>query len=233
MSFVPPPATNKAPTSDGPLKVKVTSNNGTTAEVQVATVVPSPTVSNAAIKMAKNAPTLKITGSGFDTTNPANNKVTLNWQAIGTVTAVNGTGTQLTVSFTPIPPNKAPTSTGSFTAIVSANSGSSGPTAVQVAIVVNPPTVTTSNANLLTTANSIVIKGSGFDTTANGVNNVVTFDQAGVTGTVSAVNPTGTQITVMFGATKPGVGMLKAFVTSNGGVSGPAPGVQVANVVAP
>lgn len=75
--------------------------------------------------------TLVISGSGFSTT-PANNVVTLSSGA-GTVTAVNGTGTQLTYTFTTNP------SLGAVTAIVQVGSASSAP-AVQVATVVAPST---------------------------------------------------------------------------------------------
>lgn len=75
--------------------------------------------------------TLVITGSGFSTT-PSANVVTLS-SGVGSVTAVNGTGTQLTYTFTTNP------SLGALTAIVQVGSASSAP-AVQVATVVAPST---------------------------------------------------------------------------------------------
>lgn len=74
---------------------------------------------------------LVISGSGFSTT-AADNIVTLS-SGVGSVTAVNGTGTQLTYTFTTNP------NLGALTAVVTVGSASSG-AAVQVATVVAPST---------------------------------------------------------------------------------------------
>ena len=91
------------------------------------------------VNLAQNAPTLFITGTGFSST-PAQNTVSFNLGAAGTVIAA--TATQLTVSFT-----TAPTALAGLTAVVTSNGGSSG-AAVQVASVVVAPTVTANTANL-------------------------------------------------------------------------------------
>jgi len=75
---------------------------------------------------------LTIEGTGFDTFTPSNNTVAFNLGAVGTVTAA--TPTYLTIKF-----STRPTSTGTLTAIVTTDGGSSG-TAVQVATVEDPKT---------------------------------------------------------------------------------------------
>jgi len=85
------------------------------------------------------------------------------------------------------------------------------------------PTVTSSTSNLAATATTLIITGSGFDTTAG--NNTVTLNSG--TGTVTSA--TATQLTVTLN-TPPSVGNLTAVVTSNGSSSGSP--VQVATVVA-
>ncbi len=76
--------------------------------------------------MAANATTITINGFGFDPT-AANNTVTFNDGAVGTVTTA--TATSLTVTF-----STKPTTAGSLTAVVTTDSVSSG-AAVQVATV--------------------------------------------------------------------------------------------------
>ena len=117
-----------APTGLGSLTVVVTSNSGSSgAAKQVANVVGPPSVTTNTANLAQNAPILIITGTGFSTT-AAQNTVSFNLGAAGTVIAA--TATQLTVSF-----STAPTSLGSLTVVVTSNSGSSS-AAVQVANVV-------------------------------------------------------------------------------------------------
>jgi len=87
------------------------------------------------------------------------------------------------------------------------------------------PTVTVSTANLLTTATTLTITGTGFDTTA--ANNTVAFTPSG-TGTVTAATPTSLTVSSLAGLT---AGALNAVATTNGQSSG-AP-VQVATVITP
>jgi len=213
------------PTSLGSLTAVVKcygGDSGTPAgkPVQVATVVAAATVTKSTAKLAIDAPTITITGSSFDTT-AAGNTVTFNDGAAGTVTAVNASGTQLTVTFT-----TQPQSLGVLTAIVTCYGGKSG-APVQVAKVVAAPTVTVSTGDLSQSATTVSIRGTGFDPTAAG--NTVAFN-LGAAGTVTQVNALGTQLTVTLTVTPTSLGSLTAIVTSYGGASG-AP-VQVANVVA-
>ena len=129
-----------APMSLGSLTVVVTSNGGSSnAVVQVANVVAAPTVTANVADLAQNAPSLIIAGTGFSLT-AAQNSVSFNLGAAGTVIAA--TATQLTVSLT-----TTPTALGSLTVVVTSNGGFSG-AAVQVANVVAAPTVTVNTANL-------------------------------------------------------------------------------------
>lgn len=194
----------------GNLTAQATVNGiGNGSAVQVATVAPVVTSSTAAL--GANASTVTINGFGFDTV-AANNTVTFNNGAVGTITTA--TATSLLVTF-----STKPTSMGSLTAIVTSNSVSSG-SAVQVAAV--GPTVTSSTANLLLTAATMTINGFGFSTTPG--NNTVVFNN-GAVGTVTAA--TATALTVTF-STNPGAGALTATVTVNSFSSGAA--VQVASV---
>jgi hypothetical protein len=206
------------PTSTGPLTAVVTSYGAPSgAPVQVATVVDAPTVSAHSAQMARTAPSLAVTGSGFDPT-AAGNRVDFNLGAVGTVTAA--TATQLTVTL-----SAQPNATGPLTAVVNSFGGSSG-AAVQVATVVDAPSVNASSALLARTAPTIVIKGTFFDPTPAG--NRVDFN-LGAVGTVTAA--TTTQLTVTLSTQPTSNGPLTAVVTALGGSSGAA--VQVGTVVDP
>ena len=87
----------------------------------------APTVDIRTANLANNATSIVITGTGFNTT-AANNTVTFNNGAIGTV--ASATATQLNVNLT-----TPPTNTGSLTVVVTTSSISSG-SPVQVATVV-------------------------------------------------------------------------------------------------
>jgi len=84
------------------------------------------------------------------------------------------------------------------------------------------PTVTLNTANLLGTATTLTITGTGFFTTP--ANNTVAFTPTG-TGTVTAATATSLTVTSLSGLT---LGALNAVVTTNGVSSGTA--VQVATV---
>jgi hypothetical protein len=92
----------------------------------------------------------------------------------------------------------------------------------QTATIGSGPSITSNTSNLAATATTLIITGTGFDTTA--ANNTVTLSSG--TGTVNSA--TATQLTVTFN-TPPSVGNLTAVVTSNGSSSGSP--VQVASVV--
>ncbi|HSH93570.1 MAG TPA: hypothetical protein VK968_05455, partial [Roseimicrobium sp.] len=103
------------PNRVGPLLATVTADGLSSGPMQVATVVPAVTSGSSSIGL--NAATLTINGFGFDPI-AANNTVTFNNGAIGTVTAASAT--QLTVTIT-TPPAK----TGNLTATVTTNGNTS------------------------------------------------------------------------------------------------------------
>jgi preprotein translocase subunit YajC len=200
------------PTAIGSLTAVVTTNSQSSgAPTQIASVAPAVTAVTTSI--AANASTVTITGAGFSTV-AANNTVTFNNGAVGTVTAA--TATTLTVTF-----STKPQTAGSLTAIVVTNGASSG-AAVQVANVT--PVVTLSTANLAITASTITITGFGFSAIAAG--NSVVFNN-GAVGTITA--STATTLTITFTTKPTRTGVLTAIITSNLLASGLA--VQVANVI--
>jgi hypothetical protein len=114
------------PTTAGNLTAVVTTNSVSSGTaVQVATV--TPVVTSSIANLSHTATTFTIFGFGFDLT-AGHNTVVFNNGAVGTVTAA--TSTSLTITFT-----TKPTTLGSFTAVVTTDSVSSG-TAVQVATVI-------------------------------------------------------------------------------------------------
>lgn len=116
------------PSSNGGLTAVVTSNGGSSGNpVQVNTVVAVPTVSESSTSLAALGSYMTIAGTGFDAFTPSNNTVAFNLGAVGTVMAA--TSTSLTIQFSTLP-----TTSGSLTAIVTTDGGSSG-TAVQVGTV--------------------------------------------------------------------------------------------------
>lgn len=118
------------PTTTGSLTAVVavsTSNGDSGTAVQVATIVAAPTVSLNAAYFPIDDSELIIYGTGFDAGTPANNLVTFNHGAVGTVTAA--TTTQLTVSM-----DTQPNQTGNFTAFVNSFGGDSNTDTVGNAI---------------------------------------------------------------------------------------------------
>jgi hypothetical protein len=182
--------------------------------VQVANVVPAPTVSLSSASRAVNSPTtLVIAGTGFDST-AAGNQVVL---SSGAFTVASATSTSLTLTFTQAP------NLGSLTAVVTSFGGSSG-AAVQVATVIAAPTVSQSLVSrAVNSPATLVIAGTGFDSTAAG-NQVVLSS-----GAFTVASATSTSLTLTF-TQAPNLGSLTAVVTSFGGSSGAA--VQVATIVA-
>ncbi len=125
------------PAAGGSLTAIVTTgsiNSG--SAVQIARVIPVVNA-NAGLSLAANASSVVINGIGFDTT-AANNTVTFNNGAVGTVSSA--TATSLTVTF-----STKPTSAGSLTALVTTNSAPSA-AAVQIATVA--PVVTSATTSL-------------------------------------------------------------------------------------
>ena len=183
--------------------------------VTVATVVPDPTVTQSLKNLSINAPTLTITGTGFDPTPSSNTVVFSSLGAVGTVTSA--TATSLTVTF-----STRPSSFGVLSAVVTNGGGSSG-AAVQVANVT--PFVTSTTATRALGATTLTIAGVGFDPTPSG--NTVVFSSLGAVGTVTSA--TATSLTVTFSTRPSSLGALNATVMSFGFSSGPA--VTVATVV--
>ena len=175
------------------------------------TLTVNPTITLNTANLALGATTLTINGTGFDTT-AANNTVTFNNGAVGTVSSA--TSTTLTINLTTL------STAGNLTAVVTTNGASSG-TAVQVATV--NPTITLNTANIALGATTLTINGTGFDTTPG--NNTVSFNN-GAVGTVSSATSTALTINLTTLST---AGNLTAVVTTNGASSGTA--VQVATVV--
>jgi sugar lactone lactonase YvrE len=143
--------------------------------------------------------------------NPANNSVTFNDGAVGTVT--NATATTLTVTL-----NTPPANLGNLTAIVT-TAGTSTGAPVQVATVV--PVTTFTAAAVPINATTITINGSGFDPVA--ANNSVIFSN-GAVGTVTSASSTQLMVTLTTMPTV--VGPLTATVTTDGFTS--AQPVQIA-----
>ena len=195
------------------LKTNKSFGGASGSPVQVAYIVGAPTVVVNRASLAQDAPTLVITGTNFDPA-ASGNLVVLNFAA-GTVTSA--TATQLTVTLT-----AAPTSVGVLTAVVNTIGGTSG-RPVQVATVVNPPTVTPNAANTVAAA-PLIITGTGFDTTVSG--NSVTLN-LGAGGTVTSA--TANELSVTLSTPPTNLGALTAVVTSFGGSSGYP--VQVATLV--
>jgi hypothetical protein len=200
------------PSKAGSLTAIVTTNTETSGSAtQVATVTPV-VLANSGNVLRASATTLTIIGSGFDTT-LANNAVTFNNGAVGSVSAA--TATALTVSLTTLP-----TSVGNLSAIVVTNGVSSGASVVVASVV---PSVSVSTAGLAANVSTVTINGLAFSTTAS--QNTVVFNN-GAVGTVTAA--TATSLTVTFSTRPSAAGSLTAIVTTNSKSSGAA--VQVANV---
>ena len=187
------------PTGLGVLNATVSvSSVGSWGPTQVATIVPSPTVTSSSASLPITATSITIAGTGFSTT-LADDSVVFNDGVVGTITAA--TATALTVSIT------TPSAVGNLTAVVTSNDGNSG-SPVLVATV--KPVVTSNTTTLPANATSLTIEGFGFDTTAG--NNIVAFND-GAVGTVTAASPT--SLTVTFSTKPTTAGNLTAAVTTD------------------
>jgi hypothetical protein len=175
-------------------------------------------------KIAINAPTLAITGTGIST-NHSNDTITFSTlSATATVnTSPAPTVTSMTVTF-----GTPPSGVGWLRAKITV-SGTDSQTGVVVAEVVPAPTVTLTTTAISQTAQYITITGTGFDPNASGNSVVFSGAASPCTGTVYIVNSAGTEMTVLITAPT-STGQLKAVVTSYGGGSGSA--VEVASISA-
>ena len=208
------------PTTMGALTATVTSNGVPGTATQVGTVVPVLT-QIAGYTILASAPSVTISGAGFDTT-AANDVLSLNDGAVGTITAVNGTPpTSLTFTFTS---GFVPTA-GSIKGSIVVDGVSSTGGLVTIAGVT--PIVTSSTTARAANITSITIAGSGFDPTI--ANDSVSFTSGTSTFTGSVTAATPTSLTVAFGSgNNLTAGPLTALVTVN---STSAASVQVATVV--
>lgn len=193
----------------GSLEATVVVNGISSSPAQVATALPALTTSTA--NLSAGGVRITVAGAGFDPV-AANNSITLDNGAVGTVVAA--TPTLLTVNLT-----SRPTAKGALRASVTSNGISSGPL-VQIASVT--PSVTRTTTNVSLTASSMLINGFAFDPVA--VNNQVVLSN-GAVGTVTEATPT--QLTVAL-STPPSAGVLTAVVTSDGVSSGEP--IQVGSV---
>ena len=186
------------------------------AAVQVATygVVVTANTANVAI----NASNITIAGIGFDP-NSANDTVSFNLSAVGSVTSA--TATSLVVTF-----STDPTAYGNLTAIVSTTTNGSSSSTQVATIPTPPPTVTPNSTTLASGASTVTIAGTYFSTTAS--NDSVSFND-GAVGMVSSA--TATSLIVSFSTEPTASGTLTAVVTVSGQSSGAA--VEVANIPGP
>lgn len=201
------------------------------APVQVATVVPAPTVTATSFRLAQSASLLTINGANFDPT-AAGNTILFDVGSsscgrdcpVGVVTAA--TTTQLHVALS-IPQNAR----GPLTALVTSHGGSSG-AMMLVAYLVDPPAVTEASVIRAINAPTLTIRGTGFEPLPNAARNTVKLS-LGAVGVVTAAHRdtiTGAyELTVALSKQPTSKGILTAVVKSFFGSSG-AP-VQVAKVV--
>ena len=169
-------------------------------------------VANNTQRLAANATTLVIQGSGFDTGNPTQNVVTLSSGTVQSVTA--NTATQLTVTLA-----SAPT-VGALQATVSVDGLPSVTQQVATVVAASTPTVTASVSHLALNATTLAITGSNFDTDSADGTNVVTLS-SGTVQSVSVVDASHLLVTISGGLA---VGTLSATVTTNGVASANTPG---------
>ena len=163
------------------------------------------------------ATTILISGSLFDP-NMANDTVTFN-QTVDpgvTGTVIYATANYLGVSLSGL---NSSLIGKALDVAVSADGISSA--SVQVATISAAATIpsVTFSGTVPDSSVTLTIDGTNFDTT-NPANNTVIFTSLGVTGTVTAVNAAGTQLTVTISTSPTGLGALYASVTIDGISSG-------------
>lgn len=184
-------------------------------------VTPAPVAltSNLA-KVAINAPTLVIVGTGISATHTDDS---ITFSTLGATATVNSspapTSTSMTVTF-----GTPPSGTGYLLAKITV-SGTDSVAGIPVAIIVPAPTVSVTTTAIGAGAQTITVTGTGFG--PNPSDNSIAFTTLGTpTGTIQSVASDGTSMTVSVAAPT-GTGQLKAIVTSYGGASGSAIEVAV------
>ena len=195
------------PTTTGSLTAVVASPLSSGSPVQVAIVALGVVGTvDAANRSIVSTSTLTIAGTGFDTT-AANNTVTFNLNAVGTVTSA--TTTELVVTFSTFPD-----ALGSLTAIVDVVDYLSS-IEFEVATIVAQAVVTENLTTHPLNEATLIIDGTGFDSVTP-ANNIVTFSN-GAIGTVTAA--TAIELTVTLTTFPTNNETFTAIVNSFGGDS--------------
>jgi hypothetical protein len=173
-------------------------------------------------RLAANATTLIIHGAGFDPT-PAQNAVAMPGSGANNIQVTAATSTSLTVTFT------GPLAVGAVHATVTVDGHTSSLVQVATVVAASTPTVTANTSHLAANATTVVILGTGFDTTANGASNIVSLSQNSVPVPIASVTvKSSTELLVaLAGPLSPGA--LSATVTVN---SVSSTQEQIATVVA-
>lgn len=201
----------------------------------VATVVPTaaPAVTPSTTHLAINAPSLTLTGSGFDPV-AANNIVTFTVPH-GTLTGAvtQATATSLTVALS----GKGLQIGDTVQAAVTTDGVTSATVPVAALTAASTPSINANTGQLANNATSLVLTGTGFDPTAAGSTIVTLALPTGTPVPVTGVAVTSpTQLTVSVASLSGLSGVLNAALTVNG-VPAPLPpaqnGVQVASLIAP
>lgn len=162
-------------------------------------------------KIAKNATTATVYGSGFSTTT-ANDSVTFQTMSDGTTptaTVTAATANSLTLTF-----GVNPTTTGWLVGKVTV-SGSDSSLNLPFGLIVPAPTLSTATVAVGPGQTSVTLTGTGF---SNGMTWTSTSN-GNPTGTITGVNSAGTSATLTLTSSPSTTGTLSGKVTSNGGVS--------------
>ena len=197
------------PLATGALQATVTVNGVTSQAQQVATVTASstPTITASTNRVAANATELMINGTGFDTSSQGTNTVSLSSGTVKSVTV--NSATQLTLAV------EGPLTVGTLTATVTTNGVSSASQQVANVVAANVPAIDANSRNLFENADTVVIYGIGFDTSAEATTQVeLKLPSQSVTFSSITVN-SATMMTVN-GVSLPQPGVLTAKVTVNG-----------------
>lgn len=173
----------------GQLYATVTTSGDTSATVEVANIIAAlaPTVTPGTGRLANNVSQIVINGANFDTSGASDNSVTLSSGTVASV--VVNSSTMLTVNVT------GPLTNGALSASVTTNGLTSQLTPIATVVAPVTPSITAAeNNNILTTATTLSIYGTGFDTNS-GATYAVTLS-SGTAASVQAVSATELQVTL-------------------------------------
>lgn len=160
-----------------------------------------------AAQLLQSATTVTIYGDDFDGSDPSGNGVGFNLGVAGYV--VNSTDTSLTVSLTSQPATQ-PSSVGQPLEATVTSFGLNSGAPVQVATIVEAPTVVANAAfNLAANAPSLAIAGTNFDMS----NSPTTPVQVALSsGGVASVAVSSTRLLTVYFSSPPSLGMFSDFV---------------------